>query len=201
MGRNRDLHLHLYAHPVIAESRRRVLVIEDDPETGEQLVESLAASGYQVDLAVSGNEGLSHGLSSAYAVVTIDRLLPGIDGIEIIRRLREDGITTPALIISALGEVDDRMRGLRAGGDDYLVKPFAFAELLARLEALARRSATVLKETVLRVAAAACVGLAFGPYYQHHRRLCRARPPQDRQSTSLPAHPHRTGRRVLYPCS
>jgi two-component system, OmpR family, response regulator len=135
----------------MAESRRRVLVIEDDPETGEQLVESLAASGYQVDLAVSGHEGLSHGLSSAYAVVTIDRLLPGIDGIEIIRRLREGGVTTPALIISALGEVDDRVRGLRAGGDDYLVKPFAFAELLARVEALARRSATVVKETVLRV--------------------------------------------------
>jgi two-component system, OmpR family, response regulator len=135
----------------MAESRRRVLVIEDDPETGEQLVESLAASGYQVDLAVSGDEGLSHGLSSAYAVVTIDRLLPGIDGIEIIRRLREGGVTTPALIISALGEVDDRVRGLRAGGDDYLVKPFAFAELLARVEALARRSATVVKETVLRV--------------------------------------------------
>jgi two-component system, OmpR family, response regulator len=135
----------------MVESRRRVLVIEDDPETGEQLVESLAASGYQVDLAVTGNEGLSHGLSSAYAVVTIDRLLPGIDGIEIIRRLREGGVITPALIVSALGEVDDRVRGLRAGGDDYLVKPFAFAELLARVEALARRSATVLKETVLRV--------------------------------------------------
>jgi two-component system, OmpR family, response regulator len=136
---------------VMAESRRRVLVIEDDPETGKQLVESLAACGYQVDLAVSGNEGLRHGLSSSYAVVTIDRMLPGIDGIEIIRRLREDGVTTPALIISALGEVDDRVRGLRAGGDDYLVKPFAFAELLARVEALARRSATVVKETVLRV--------------------------------------------------
>jgi two-component system, OmpR family, response regulator len=136
---------------VMVESRRRVLVIEDDPETGKQLVESLAACGYQVDLAVSGDEGLSHGLTCAYAVVTIDRMLPGIDGIEIIRRLREDGVTTPALIISALGEVDDRVRGLRAGGDDYLVKPFAFAELLARVEALARRSATVVKETVLRV--------------------------------------------------
>ena len=135
----------------MVESRRRVLVIEDDPETGGQPVESLAASGYQVDLAVSGNEGLNHGLRSAYAVATIDRLLPGIDGIEIIRRLREGGVTTPALIISALGEVDDRVRGLRAGGDDYLVKPVAFAELLARVEALARRSATVVKETVLRV--------------------------------------------------
>jgi two-component system, OmpR family, response regulator len=83
--------------------------------------------------------------------MTIDRMLPGINGLSVIRRLREDGIVTPALIISALGEIDDRVRGLRDGGDDYLVKPFAFAELLARVEALARRSATVVKETVLRV--------------------------------------------------
>jgi two-component system OmpR family response regulator len=131
--------------------RRRILVVEDDPETAEQLVESLATSGYQVDLAVDGNDGLSRGRSAEYAVMTIDRMLPGMDGISIIRRLREDGIATPALIISALGEIDDRVRGLRAGGDDYLVKPFAFAELLARVEALARRSATVMKETVLRV--------------------------------------------------
>ena len=131
--------------------RRRVLVIEDDPETAEQLVETLTTNGYQVDLAVNGNEGLSHGRSAEYAVMTIDRMLPGIDGITIIRWLRDSGVVTPALIISALGEVDDRVRGLRAGGDDYLVKPFAFAELLARVEALARRSATVVKETVLRV--------------------------------------------------
>ena len=83
--------------------------------------------------------------------MTVDRMLPGIDGITIIRRLREEGITTPALIVSALGEIDDRVRGLRAGGDDYLVKPFACAELLARVEALARRSDKVVKETVLRV--------------------------------------------------
>src|SRR5437899_11984420 len=83
--------------------------------------------------------------------MAIDRLLPYIDGIQVIRRLRADGIFTPALIISALGEIDDRVRGLRAGGDDYLVKPFAFAELLARVEALARRSSTVVKETILRV--------------------------------------------------
>jgi two-component system, OmpR family, response regulator len=135
----------------MAGGRRRVLVIEDDPETAEQLVESLATNGYQVDLAVTGNDGLSRGRTSEYAVMTIDRMLPGIDGIAIIRRLREGGVTTPALIISALGEVDDRVRGLRAGGDDYLVKPFAFAELLARVEALARRSAAVVKDTVLRV--------------------------------------------------
>ena len=133
------------------DARRRILLVEDDPETAEQLVESLATSGYQVDLAVDGNDALSRGRSADYAVMAIDRMLPGLDGLALIHRLREDGIATPALIISALGEVDDRVRGLRAGGDDYLVKPFAFAELLARVEALARRSATVLKETLLRV--------------------------------------------------
>jgi two-component system, OmpR family, response regulator len=131
--------------------RRRLLVIEDDSETADQLVDFFSTSGYQVDLAVNGNEGLVRGSSADYAVMTIDRMLPDIDGLAVIRRLRDAGIVTPALIISALGEIDDRVRGLRAGGDDYVVKPFAFPELLARLEALARRSATVVKETVLRV--------------------------------------------------
>jgi two-component system OmpR family response regulator len=117
----------------MAGGRRRILVIEDDRETAEQLVDSLATSGYQVDLAVDGNDGLSRGRSAEYAVMTVDRMLPGIDGIAVIQRLREDGIVTPALIVSALGEIDDRVRGLRAGGDDYLVKPFAMAELLARV--------------------------------------------------------------------
>src|SRR6266705_1820038 len=135
----------------MAGGRCRILVVEDDRETADQLTDSLAASGYHVDLAGDGNEGLSRGRSADYAVMTIDRMLPDIDGILVIRQLRADGIFTPALIISALGEIDDRVRGLRAGGDDYLVKPFAFAELLARVEALARRSATVVKETVLRV--------------------------------------------------
>jgi two-component system, OmpR family, response regulator len=132
-------------------ARRRILVIEDDPETAEQLVDFLETQGYATDLAVDGNEGLRLAQSQAYAVIVIDRMLPGIDGIAVIRRLREAGTVTPALIVSALGEVDDRVRGLRAGGDDYLVKPFAFVEFLARVEALARRSATVVKETVLRV--------------------------------------------------
>jgi two-component system OmpR family response regulator len=135
----------------MAGGRRRILVIEDDPETAEQLVDSLATHGYEIDLAVNGREGLELGRAADYAVMTIDRMLPEMDGLAVIRRMRDAGVVTPALIISALGEIDERVRGLRAGGDDYLVKPFAFAELLARVEALARRSATVVKETVLRV--------------------------------------------------
>ena len=131
---------------------RKVLVVEDDRETAGQMAACLAESGYAVDLAVDGNEALERGRSGDYAVITVDRLLPGLDGLEVVQRLRTTGVTTPALIISALGEVDDRVRGLRAGGDDYLVKPFALAEMLARVDALARRSGTVVKETVLRVA-------------------------------------------------
>ncbi len=130
---------------------RRILVVEDDPETAGQLTEQLASSGYLVDLATSGSEALGRVASRDYGVITIDRMLPDIDGIAVMRQLRDSGISAPFLIISALGEVDDRVRGLRAGGDDYLVKPFSFVELLARLEALLRRSETVAKETILRV--------------------------------------------------
>jgi two-component system, OmpR family, response regulator len=132
-------------------SARRVLVIEDDSETAEQLADCLRGGGYEVVVAGDGNAGLTLGQTAGYIVMTVDRMLPHMDGIEVIRRLRENGIVTPTLIISALGEVDDRVRGLRAGGDDYLVKPFAFPELLARVDALGRRSATVVKETILRV--------------------------------------------------
>jgi two-component system, OmpR family, response regulator len=135
----------------MANARRRILVVEDDPETAAQLVDSLSGNGYHVELAVDGNDALNRGRSVDYAVMAIDRMLPGMDGIGVIQQLREEGIATPALIISALGEIDERVRGLRAGGDDYLVKPFAFAELLARVEALARRSAIVIKETLLHV--------------------------------------------------
>jgi two-component system OmpR family response regulator len=135
----------------VTSDRRHILVVEDDPETAGQLVDQLTSSGYQVDLAATGNEALCRGAASDYAVITIDRMLPDIDGIAVMRQLREDGIAAPFLIISALGEVDERVRGLRAGGDDYLVKPFSFIELLARLEALGRRSDTVAKETILRV--------------------------------------------------
>jgi two-component system, OmpR family, response regulator len=134
----------------MAGARRRILVVEDDRETAEHIVEALAANGYAVDLAADGEDAVVRARSAEYAVMTVDRMLPDIDGIAVIRRLRAEGILTPALIVSALGEIDDRVRGLRAGGDDYLVKPFAFAELLARVEALARRSDSAVKETVLR---------------------------------------------------
>ena len=130
---------------------RCVLVIEDDRETAEQLVSCLRAGGYDVDLAPDGQAALERGRTGEYVVMTVDRMLPGIDGLEIVRRLRAQGVAVPTLIISALGEVDDRVRGLRAGGDDYLVKPFAFSEMLARVDALARRSASTLKETIFRV--------------------------------------------------
>ena len=136
---------------MVARSVRRILVIEDDAETAEQVADCLRKSGYSVDVAADGEKALSQSLATDYSVMTVDRLLPGIDGLEVIRQMRERGVATPALILSALGEIDDRVRGLRAGGDDYLVKPFASREMLARIDALARRSATVLKETLLRV--------------------------------------------------
>ena len=135
----------------MTEGHRRILVVEDDAEAAGQLVEELTTSGYQVDLATCGNEALQRGSACDYAVITIDRMLPDIDGIAVMRQLREQGTAAPFLIISALGEVDDRVRGLRAGGDDYLVKPYSFVELLARLEALGRRSDIIAKETILRV--------------------------------------------------
>jgi two-component system, OmpR family, response regulator len=135
----------------MVRSARHVLVIEDDAETAEQVIDGLRASGYEVDLAVDGADGLRRGLAADYVVMTVDRMVPGIDGIEVIRRLRQKGVVTPALILSARGEVDDRVRGLRAGGDDYLVKPFASQEMVARVDALARRSGTIVRETILRV--------------------------------------------------
>jgi two-component system, OmpR family, response regulator len=135
----------------MTEGHRRILVVEDDAEAAGQLMEELTTSGYQVDLAANGNEALRLGSASDYAVITIDRMLPDIDGIAVMRQLRVKGNTAPFLIISALGEVDDRVRGLRAGGDDYLVKPYSFVELLARIEALGRRSDVIAKETILRV--------------------------------------------------
>jgi two-component system OmpR family response regulator len=129
-----------------------ILVIEDDTDTANYLIKGLRESGHAVDHAAEGREGLYLAMEGSHEVMVIDRMLPGIDGLSIIRTLRAAGNRTPVLILSALGEVDDRVHGLRAGGDDYLVKPFAYSELLARLEALLRRGNAGAADTVLRVA-------------------------------------------------
>ena len=128
----------------------RVLVIEDDPETAGEIVAELSSHGFQVDWAATGNDGLARAVSGDYQVMTIDRLLPEVDGLSIVENIRSNGIKTPVLVLSALAEVDDRVRGLKAGGDDYLTKPFALVELSARVDALLRRPADP-RLTVLRV--------------------------------------------------
>src|SRR5213079_964557 len=130
----------------------KLLVIEDDRETAAYLVKGLSESGYTVDHSGDGREGLFLATSGSYDAIVLDRMLPGMDGLALLGALRGAQIRTPALILSALGSVDDRVKGLRAGGDDYLVKPFAFSELLARLEALLRRGAGPITATKLRVA-------------------------------------------------
>ena len=117
----------------------RILLIEDDPETARFIRKGLEEAGHVVDHAGDGQQGLLLALDADHDAIVVDRMLPGLDGLAIVRSLRAAHRTTPVLVLSALGEVDDRVEGLRAGGDDYLVKPFALAELSARLEALARR--------------------------------------------------------------
>ena len=127
----------------------RILIIEDDLEAAEWLTKGLQESGHIIDHASDGETGLSLATNEQYDVLIIDRMLPKMDGLEIIRNTRKEGIKTPILILSALTEVDEKVEGLRAGGDDYLAKPYAFSELLARVEGLARRPDTEQQQTVL----------------------------------------------------
>ena len=131
----------------------RILVIEDDADTAAEIVSSLSVAGFEPEQCFDGQQGLEMALSETFDALTLDRMLPGLDGLQVIKSLREAGSEVPVLMVSALGDVDDRVTGLRAGGDDYLTKPFAPTELLARLEVLLRRhrrAATV--EVVLKVA-------------------------------------------------
>jgi two-component system OmpR family response regulator len=128
-----------------------ILLIEDDTEAAGLLMRGLRESGYTVDHAPDGREGLARALQAQFDLIVTDRMLPQLDGLTIIERLRARGGATPVLVLSALGSVDDRIRGLKAGGDDYLTKPFAFAELLARIEALLRRRPNAPNATRLRV--------------------------------------------------
>jgi len=130
----------------------RILVVEDDRETASYLVKALREAGHGADVAHDGQSGLELASAGNYDVLIVDRMLPKRDGLSLISELRGAGDTVPALILSALGQVDDRVTGLRAGGDDYLTKPYAFSELLARVEVLGRRNAPREADTVYRVA-------------------------------------------------
>jgi two-component system OmpR family response regulator len=130
----------------------KILVVEDDPETAEYIVNGLSEEGHLAVLATSGNEGLFCAATENFDLLIVDRMLPGLDGLALVKTLRGAGNRTPVLFLTALGGVDDRVMGLNAGGDDYLVKPFAFAELVARVGALGRRPPASPVETRLQVA-------------------------------------------------
>jgi two-component system OmpR family response regulator len=138
----------------------RVLIVEDDQTAADYLTKAFGEVGHIADAAVDGEEGLSRALAASYDVLIVDRMLPQRDGLSLIAALRTSGKATPVLILSALGQVDDRVKGLRAGGDDYLAKPYAFSELLARVEVLARRHSGRGEETVLRVGVLVLVRLS-----------------------------------------
>ena len=128
----------------------RVLLIEDDQETADEIVAELLHRGFDVDWAATGIDGLEKARTTGPDAMIVDRMLPGMDGLAIIQGLRQEQVRTPVLVLSALSAVDDRVRGLRAGGDDYLTKPFAIVELMARVEALLRRPSDS-RETALQV--------------------------------------------------
>jgi len=129
----------------------KILTIEDDSVTAREIVEELTASGNDVDHVADGRDGLRKAMSGAYDAITLDRMLPGMDGLAVVTELRRAGIDTPVLMISALSDVDARVRGLRAGGDDYLTKPFAPDEMAARVEVLLRRRRVAAAQTKLAV--------------------------------------------------
>lgn len=147
--RGRDL--PLYENMDLA-NLMRILVIEDDAEMAGYIAKGLRQSGYFVDIAEEGSDGLFQAIRESYDLVIVDRMLPGLDGFSVVQALRSAGQQMPVLFLSAMGEVEDRVAGLRGGGDDYLVKPFVFSELLARVEALLRRPLGKAVDTVLRVA-------------------------------------------------
>src|SRR6478609_2696450 len=130
----------------------RLLIIEDDRDAASYMEKGLKESGHAVDVVHSGREGLLMAAGGEYDVLIVDRMLPELDGLSLVRTLRATNNNTPVLFLSALGQVDDRVKGLRSGGDDYLAKPYAFSELLARIEALSRRRGSRGEETVYRVA-------------------------------------------------
>lgn len=130
----------------------RILLIEDDRKTADYITRGLEESGHACDVMEDGRDGLYQATREPYDVLVIDRMLPGLDGLSVVKAVRAARIRTPAIFLTAIGGVDDRVEGLEAGADDYLVKPFAFSELMARVNALARRPPVLEQKTVLRVA-------------------------------------------------
>lgn len=130
----------------------RILLIEDDGKTAEYVSRGLAEAGHTCDVVNDGRDGLYQATREPYDVLVVDRMLPGLDGLSVIKAVRAAQVKVPAIFLTAIGGVDDRVEGLEAGGDDYLVKPFAFSELLARLNALARRPRATEEKTLLRIA-------------------------------------------------
>ncbi len=126
-----------------------MLLVEDDAGIAQEVCAELSGRGFSMAHAATGPDGLDQAMAGAFDVLVLDRLLPGLDGLTVLERLRAEGVRTPVLVLSALSAVDDRVKGLKAGGDDYLAKPFAMEELVARLDALLRRPAET-RETVLR---------------------------------------------------
>ena len=130
----------------------KILLIEDDPETADYVVQGLREEGHRVVVGVDGPQGLFLAAGEAWDLVIVDRMLPKLDGVALVRTLRGGGVETPVLFLTTMGGIDDRVTGLNAGGDDYLIKPFAFAELVARVNALGRRPRQTAAETRLKVA-------------------------------------------------
>ncbi|OCC15592.1 DNA-binding heavy metal response regulator [Dissulfuribacter thermophilus] len=129
----------------------RILLVEDDQQTASFIIKGLKQEGFAIDHALDGKTGLDLALSEPYDAAVIDIMLPGMDGLSLIDSMRKSGVETPVIVLSAKGSVDDRVKGLQTGGDDYLVKPFAFSELVARIHALIRRATRAKDPTVLQV--------------------------------------------------
>ncbi|MEM9248583.1 MAG: response regulator transcription factor [Pseudomonadota bacterium] len=142
----------------------RLLVLEDDPSLGPWTEKGLREAGHVVDLFTDGKDALVAAMGQSYDVLVLDRMVPGLDGLSLLKALRQAKVTAPAIFLTALGAVDDRVEGLRAGGDDYLVKPFAFSELLARVEVLSRRQGTTEEQSSVLSAGDIVIDL--------HKRTC-----------------------------
>lgn len=129
----------------------RIMVVEDDRRTAEYLRNGLMEAGHVVDSLDDGRDALAHGGRTSFDVIIVDRMLPGLDGLSLVKGLRATGVATPVIFLTAVNGVDDRVEGLESGGDDYLVKPFAFSELLARVNAVARRPPQQVEKTTLQI--------------------------------------------------